>query len=396
MRYLTLFSTFLFCCLFTLPAAAQTPDPACEHPDYIGLKAIYDATDGDNWVRSDNWMSDCSPCQWYGVRCTPEGRVSALALANNGLVGELPEEIGSIVFLSTLSAPGNAISGPLPASLYRLDIWNLFLSDNFISGGLSENISALKNLRFLRLQNNDLSGELPQGLSNLRNLRRLHLEGNQFSGTFPAGIADLPSLDIIDLRDNALTGCLPEDLRDRCGDNGVRFTGNGGLPWSGEFSNFCADGIVADQVGAPCDDGDPNTFDDVINDNCDCGPQPDGLQTVGADDIALDMSGQEDLSEGTGDAIEPGLQAPNSGVQTVFLNTTVYPNPFTGRDLTVALPGNTGRAGLRLYSIAGTTITTQVATGEVANVAVPELTPGFYLVEIVIDGERTVKKLMVE
>lgn len=396
MHYQTLLSAFLFCSLFSFSVAAQSTSPACEHPDYIGLKAIYDATDGDNWVRTDGWTDTCEPCQWYGVRCDPNGRVTSLALANNGLVGELPEEIGSIVYLSTMSAPGNAISGSLPESLYRLDVWDLYLSDNFITGELSENKSALKNLRFLRLQNNDLTGALPQGLSNLRNLRRLHLEGNQFSGAFPEGIADLPSLDIIDVRDNQLMGCLPEDLRNRCGDSGVRFTGNGGLPWSGDFNDFCADGLNSDQVGAPCNDGNPNTFDEVINENCDCAPQPDGLQTVGFDNVAQDLSGQQDPGLPTGDTVESGLQVPDAAVQAVFQNTAVYPNPFTGTELTVNLPGNTGQAGLRLYSITGTTVATQIATGEVASVPVPQLTPGFYLVEIFIDGERTVKKLMVE
>jgi len=396
MRYLTLFCVFCFFILLSQPAAAQVPVLACEHPDYIGLKAIYDATNGEAWDRADGWTTTCAPCEWYGVRCDANGRVTAIALANNNLMGELPEAIGSIEFLSTLSAPGNVISGPLPESLFRLDIWDLYLSDNFISGGLPETISAWKNLRFLRLQNNDLAGDLPTGLTNLRNLRRLNLAGNQLTGSVPTGLADLPRLDIIDLSDNALTGCLPEDLRDRCGNNGVRLSGNLGLPWSGDFNNLCHDGLLADQVGAPCDDGDPNTLDDRITDDCGCGPQPDGLQTLGADEVVQDLTGLQDDGRRNGDTSVSGLQTPVNNTRAVFQNAGIYPNPFTGAQLTVTLPGNTSTAGLRLYSITGTTVTTQVATGEVVNLTVPQLTPGFYLVEIIMDGERTVKKLMVE
>ncbi|MEM6772499.1 MAG: T9SS type A sorting domain-containing protein, partial [Bacteroidota bacterium] len=75
---------------------------------------------------------------------------------------------------------------------------------------------------------------------------------------------------------------------------------------------------------------------------------------------------------------------------------TVFPNPVTSSKLTVNLPGNTGRAGLNLYAVSGNTVTSQVATGEVTEMELPSLSPGFYLLEVVIDGQRTVKKLMVE
>ncbi len=396
MRYLTLFP-ILIIFLYSSFVSAQVPVLQCDHPDYIGLEAFYNATNGENWKRADGWMTTCSPCEWYGIRCDENDRVTVIALPENDLTGELPEQIGTIEFLSTLSAPGNALTGSLPQSLYRLDIWDLYLSDNFLTGTLSENVAALKNLRFLRLQNNDLSGDLPQGLSNLRNLRRLNLEGNNFGGEMPAGVADLPRLDIIDIRDNNLSGCLPDDVLSRCSDNGIRFSGNPGLPFSGDLASFCSEDLVAsDQIGAPCDDGNPLTSNDEITGDCGCGTASDELQIEDTQGINVDQIGLSAPEESNATPSVNGLQVPATNVQAIFEEVSVFPNPFSGTELRINLPGNTGNAGLRVYAMAGSTVVAQVVTGEVASLPVPQLSPGFYLVEVIIEGQRTVRKLVVE
>ena len=33
------------------------------------LQAIYNAANGANWKRNDGWLSDNSPCEWYGITC---------------------------------------------------------------------------------------------------------------------------------------------------------------------------------------------------------------------------------------------------------------------------------------------------------------------------------------
>jgi len=45
-------------------------NPACPNSERDTLVAFYNATDGDNWNRSDNWLNNnVSICEWYGVQC---------------------------------------------------------------------------------------------------------------------------------------------------------------------------------------------------------------------------------------------------------------------------------------------------------------------------------------
>ena len=54
--------------------------------DRAALEALYDATNGANWSRNDNWKTDEPLGQWFGVR-TSDGRVVRLELYDNQLSG---------------------------------------------------------------------------------------------------------------------------------------------------------------------------------------------------------------------------------------------------------------------------------------------------------------------
>ena len=56
-----------------------------DNPDRAALVALYEATDGPNWVNSDNWLSDAPLGEWYGVRTDLRGRVWELSLNSNEL-----------------------------------------------------------------------------------------------------------------------------------------------------------------------------------------------------------------------------------------------------------------------------------------------------------------------
>ena len=66
------------------------------------LVVLYNATDGDNWVDNENWLSDKPIQDWYGVTTTSSGRVTALGLRGNLLSGEIPAEIGNLADLVSL------------------------------------------------------------------------------------------------------------------------------------------------------------------------------------------------------------------------------------------------------------------------------------------------------
>ena len=52
-----------------------------ENPDRAALEALYNATDGPNWVNNDNWLTDAPLGEWYGVDTDASGRVVRLDLS---------------------------------------------------------------------------------------------------------------------------------------------------------------------------------------------------------------------------------------------------------------------------------------------------------------------------
>ena len=122
-----------------VPAAATAPPAASgsAQMDREALVAFYNATDGENWYQSPNWLSDAPLGEWYGVTTRDDGRVTRLILGTNGLSGEIPPELGSL------------------SNLTELDL---------STGG-----------SYLDLSSKGLSGEIPAWLGSLSNLERLFL-----------------------------------------------------------------------------------------------------------------------------------------------------------------------------------------------------------------------------
>lgn len=91
---------------------------------------VSDSIGSSSWTDKGNWLSSFPVCQWYGVTCLDNqvagqlGLVSELNLTNNGLAGELPNELG----------------------LLLLDIQSIDLSSNAINGAIPESFRMLKNL----------------------------------------------------------------------------------------------------------------------------------------------------------------------------------------------------------------------------------------------------------
>ena len=73
--------------------AAPTTVQTSSETDRAALVALYNATGGPDWNRKDNWLSDVPISEWEGVTTDDNGRVTALALNNNELSGEIPPEL---------------------------------------------------------------------------------------------------------------------------------------------------------------------------------------------------------------------------------------------------------------------------------------------------------------
>ena len=244
------------------PTIATTKRPPS--PDREALETLFHATDGPNWRRNDNWLSDKPIGEWFGVRTNSEGRVTELVLydvsgrSSNRLDGELPPELGSLSELQYLIIPGTGLRGPIPPELGNLtELRELNLQNNWLTGSIPPELGNLSKLESLSLYRNPLEGEIPRELGNLSSLKRLSI------GSYSADRGRKPL--------GLLTGCLPGDLSQAVPEG--RRSSLGLPPCDGPESA----GIVVDAEGEPqiyndnifvlpaggtkLTDGMPNTFD---------------------------------------------------------------------------------------------------------------------------------------
>ena len=95
----------------------RRPASGSAETDREALVALFNATDGENWNASANWLSDAPLDEWEGVTTNNDGRVTALVLHQHGLSGEIPAELGSLSNLTDMDLNGNDLSGCVPSSL---------------------------------------------------------------------------------------------------------------------------------------------------------------------------------------------------------------------------------------------------------------------------------------
>ena len=80
-------------------------------PEKDALIKLYIATNGSQW--KNKWDLNAPVSKWYGVKLSND-KVISIDLTNNNLVGELPTELGSLVYLQKLKLTRNSISGSIP------------------------------------------------------------------------------------------------------------------------------------------------------------------------------------------------------------------------------------------------------------------------------------------
>ncbi len=193
------------------------------NPDRAPLVALYNATNGAKWLRSDNWLTDKPLAQWRGVGTHPSGRVRWVDLSARpdgqgnriryGLKGTIPAELGDLDKLENLFLYGNELSGTIPAELGDLaSLVQLDLSDNELTGPIPPELGRLIKLKQLLLYSNSLEDAIPPELGNLDHIEILSLRNNELSGTIPAGLGDLTSLKHLDLSGGELSGPIPPEM----------------------------------------------------------------------------------------------------------------------------------------------------------------------------------------
>ena len=234
------------------PTVIRGPEPELPKAIIATLLDIYRSTGGPAWTNNTNWASDSPVHEWYGVTTDEHGRLISLDLANNGLRGKIPPELGDLANLTGLDLRHNQLSGPIPSelgnltNLKRLDLdtnqligpippelgnlanlIQLDLGSNQLSGTIPPELGQLSQLRFLSLSSNRLSGHIPSEVEALVGLHTLYLNWNQLSGEIPKGWGDIVNWKGWHiLAGNQLTGCIPHGMQFAPGDPGDFNWGN--------------------------------------------------------------------------------------------------------------------------------------------------------------------------
>ena len=97
-------------------------------------------------------------------------------------------------------------------------------------------------------------------------LTELRLYNNQLTGSIPPELGHLGQLNLLDLSSNQLTGCIPDNFSIYCNIS-YNLENNPSLSWQGDMQRFCNG---ESQIGVTCDDENPNTQDDQIQEDCTC------------------------------------------------------------------------------------------------------------------------------
>lgn len=144
--------------------------------DYEALISLYDSTDGDNWVKNNNWKSDLPVSEWELV--TVENyRVIEIDLDNNYLSGKIPQNISNLTELTHLSLKHNSITG------------------------IPKEIGELSKLKWFDIGYNLLK-EIPDELSNLSSIYWLYLDHNMIISV--PDLSSLTTLNYFRINDNYL------------------------------------------------------------------------------------------------------------------------------------------------------------------------------------------------
>ena len=96
---------FFVAIIFPIESTAQ------RQQDSLALIALYNSTNGDNWIDNSNWLTDEPIDNWFGIT-VEDDRVTAIELLGNDLSGSIPSQFGNMNNLQVLSLAENQLLTP--------------------------------------------------------------------------------------------------------------------------------------------------------------------------------------------------------------------------------------------------------------------------------------------
>jgi hypothetical protein len=161
---------------------------------------------------AQSWnVSAAHVCEWHGVTCNSDCRVSAIVLANMTapFAGTLPRALSALTGLTHLDVSESGLSGQLDsafAAWSQLQV--LYLSETQLSGSLDAALAAWGQLQDLRAYSTQLSGSLHPAFGEWSQLQELHMDRTLLSGSLDPALANWSRLQHLLLHGTQLSGSL--------------------------------------------------------------------------------------------------------------------------------------------------------------------------------------------
>jgi hypothetical protein len=128
------------------------PEAFANVTEFCVLKGFWANAVNQTAIETDyGWMGKSPFCQWIGVTCNDEGRVTGINLKHPYVPTTLPLDVGDLKSLETLLIVGNGDlpNGPIPDGLFQLsNLTTLSLQSTSVKGPLPDTFdkTSLKSL----------------------------------------------------------------------------------------------------------------------------------------------------------------------------------------------------------------------------------------------------------
>ncbi|PON55393.1 Leucine-rich repeat domain containing protein [Parasponia andersonii] len=140
-------------------------------------------------------------------------KLEQLFLGDVNITSAVPETIGNVSSLTTLSLQKCGLFGEFPPRIFQLPkLQYLDVHSNQNLTGFLPEFRPNTPLKSLSLRGTVFSGELPASIGNLNSLRDLDVRGCNFSGSIPSSFRNLTFLTGLYLSRNSFTGHIPSSL----------------------------------------------------------------------------------------------------------------------------------------------------------------------------------------
>ena len=177
------------------------------------LTDFFESTGGSStWIETEGWGTDLPLHQWYGLWTWGGGYAGQIALATNGVTGEIPREFLLLGRVFDFLFESNHLSGEIPPELTGLPTMRTVdFRDNDLEGTIPWHVGKLASISNLRLSDNQLGGTIPRTIVRIETLRELYLGNNQLEGRIY--VDDFPrQLESLSLNNNSFWGPVPPEL----------------------------------------------------------------------------------------------------------------------------------------------------------------------------------------